>query len=435
MAKAVGGLDLPVNESQGGTNASTFNNARTNMGLNALINAQTIGYTALTSDRNKLIHYTGAGGVTLGFDAAATLLNGWAVVVRNDSATSITLNPNGAELINGAATLSLEPSQAVIVYCDGVGFYTEGEALQRLALSGGTMTGALILNADPTLALGAATKQYVDALAAGFDIKSPCLVATTASLTAIYVNGAAGVGATLTNSGALAAFSVDGVSPAINSRVLVKDQGTTFQNGIYTLTVVGSGAVAWVLTRATDYDQVAEIFPGNFILINSGTINANSAWIQTATVATIGTDPISFSQFGVGDFAPSDATYIVQTASGGLSAEQALGALATGLVKNTTVTGVLSIAIEGTDYYGPGGTDIPVTDGGTGVSTLTTPYGVLTAGTTATGPVQTLPSLGNSGDVLTSGGAGVLPSFLPATSGASTSIGLAYLVGNGIFSN
>lgn len=67
--------------------------------------------------------------------------------------------------------------------------------------------------------------------------------------------------------------------------------------------------------------------------------------------------------------APSDATYITQTANGGLSAEQALAALATGIVKNTTTTGVLSIAAEGTDYYGPGGTDVAITDGGTGAST------------------------------------------------------------------
>jgi len=67
--------------------------------------------------------------------------------------------------------------------------------------------------------------------------------------------------------------------------------------------------------------------------------------------------------------APSNATYIVQVANGTLTNEQALGALATGLVKNTTTTGVLSIAVEGTDYYGVGGTDIPVTDGGTGSST------------------------------------------------------------------
>lgn len=67
--------------------------------------------------------------------------------------------------------------------------------------------------------------------------------------------------------------------------------------------------------------------------------------------------------------APSAATYIVQTANSELSAEQALSSLATGLVKNTTGTGVLSIAAAGTDYYGPGSTDVAVADGGTGSST------------------------------------------------------------------
>jgi len=67
--------------------------------------------------------------------------------------------------------------------------------------------------------------------------------------------------------------------------------------------------------------------------------------------------------------APTDATYIVQTANGTLTNEQALGALATGLLRNTTTTGVLSIAVAGTDFYAPGSTDVAVADGGTGAST------------------------------------------------------------------
>lgn len=171
--------------------------------------------------------------------------------------------------------------------------------LPFVQLAGSTMTGALILNADPVTALGAVTKQYADAISAGLDIKAPAYAGTTATLNATYLNGAAGIGASLTNAGALAAFSIDGVSPPINSRILVKNQSSSFQNGIYTLTTVGSGAVAWILVRATDYDQApSEIFPGNFIIVDNGTVNATTGWIQTATVTTIGTDPITFSQFG-----------------------------------------------------------------------------------------------------------------------------------------
>lgn len=87
---------------------------------------------------------------------------------------------------------------------------------------------------------------------------------------------------------------------------------------------------------------------------------------------------------GSGNIAPKDATYIVQTANGTLTNEQALSALATGVVKNTTGTGVLSIAAEGTDYYSPGGTDVAVTDGGTGASTAAGARTNLGLGTIAT---------------------------------------------------
>lgn len=164
-------------------------------------------------------------------------------------------------------------------------------------LAGGTMTGPLILNADPSVALGAATKQYVDNAISGITIQGACRLATTGALTATYANGASGIGATLTNSGAQAALTLDGVATVVNDRILVKNQGSTFQNGIYTVTNIGSGATNWVLTRATDYDQVSEINPGDLVIITAGSTLTNSSWIETATVVTIGTDPITFSQF------------------------------------------------------------------------------------------------------------------------------------------
>jgi hypothetical protein len=170
--------------------------------------------------------------------------------------------------------------------------------LGALPLAGGTMTGYLLLNGDPVSSVGAVTKQYADAISSGLNIKAACYAGTTANLTATYLNGTSGVGATLANTGTLAAFSVDGTSPPVNSRILVKNQTSAFQNGVYTVTIVGSGATPWILTRATDFDQTSEIQAGDFILINTGTVNASTAWIETATVTTIGTDAINFSQFG-----------------------------------------------------------------------------------------------------------------------------------------
>lgn len=168
-----------------------------------------------------------------------------------------------------------------------------------LLLGGGTMTGALILNtSSPTTDLQAASKGYVDSVASGLNIQPSVVAASVTAFTVTYSNGVSGVGATLTNAGAMAAFSIDGQSPTVGQRILIKNQASTFQNGIYTVTTVGSGAVNWVLTRATDYDTPTEITPGDFVLVLNGTVNAQTQWVQTATVTTVGTDAITWDQFG-----------------------------------------------------------------------------------------------------------------------------------------
>lgn len=137
--------------------------------------------------------------------------------------------------------------------------------------------------------------------------KRSCLVATTANLNATYLNGEVlsnpGLGATLVNAGLLAAFSCDGITPAVGDRILVKDQTAALQNGIYTLTTLGSGSVPWVLTRAVDYDAGTslatpddEINQGDFVVIVQGTSNALTEWAQiNAGPFTVGTTPINFS--------------------------------------------------------------------------------------------------------------------------------------------
>lgn len=168
-----------------------------------------------------------------------------------------------------------------------------------LPLAGGTMTGDIIaFNATPPSSLSYATKSYVDTVATGLNIQPSCRVATTAALTVTYSNGSSGVGATLTNAGAQAALAIDGVTLSVNDRVLVKDQASALQNGIYTVTNVGSGASNWVMTRATDFDTPTEIQPGDLVLVNQGTVNISTSWVQTATVATVGTDSIVWNQFG-----------------------------------------------------------------------------------------------------------------------------------------
>ena len=179
----------------------------------------------------------------------------------------------------------------------------------------------------PVSAADAATKQYVDDVAQGLNIHAASYAATTANLNATYSNGTSGVGATLTNAGTQAAFTTDGVSPALNARILVKNQTTTSQNGIYTLSTVGTVSTNWVLTRATDFDTAAEIAGGDFTFVDAGSTLANTGWVCVDEVTTVGTDPVVFQQFsGAGTYTASTGVLLTGTnftgvvvASGGLS--------------------------------------------------------------------------------------------------------------------
>lgn len=178
----------------------------------------------------------------------------------------------------------------------GLTTFSTGDVVYSGSVNPTSLSKLAIGSAGQVLSISSGVPAWVN-LSTVLNYISAVLVATTVNLNATYLNGVSGVGATLVNAGTLAAFSVDGQSPAINSRVLVKDQSSTFQNGIYTLTTVGTGAVAWVLTRATDYNQPAEINPGDIVPVQTGTINADTSWIQGAVVTTIGTDPITFTKF------------------------------------------------------------------------------------------------------------------------------------------
>ena len=209
------------------------------------------------------------------------------------------------------------------------------------------------------IATAAAIKTYIDNIAIGLNVQGSCVCASTTALTVTYANGTAGVGATLTNAGAFAAIQLDGVSPTVGQRVLIKNQASSLQNGIYTVTTVGDGvSVNWVLTRATDFDTPTEIQPGDLVVLTGGTTQNQSSWLQTATVSAVGTDAITFVQF---------------TAS------------------------------------------LPVTvpNGGTGLTTFSA-YQILAGGTTATGALQQI-GIGSLGQLLQSQGAGALAAYTTAT--------------------
>ncbi len=143
-----------------------------------------------------------------------------------------------------------------------------------------------------------ANKMYVDQVAQGLDTKPSCVLATTENLTATYSNGSAGVGATLTNSGTQAVLVLDSTAANLGNRILVKDQTTRTQNGIYTVTSVGGASTNWVLTRATPEDQPSELSGGAFVFVEEGVLNQNNGYTFTHTGApTFGTTNLDVSQF------------------------------------------------------------------------------------------------------------------------------------------
>ena len=165
--------------------------------------------------------------------------------------------------------------------------------------AGDTMLGFLTLNADPTSALHAATKQYVDNLSGGINFHAPCHVATTGNLSATYLNGVSGVGATLTAS-AVGALSIDSHIPVVTDRVLVWQQTAGLQNGIYTVTDAGSATTPWILTRATDADNspAGELLNGDFTFIQQGITYGGFGFILNTTgTITVGVTAINYVQF------------------------------------------------------------------------------------------------------------------------------------------
>ena len=258
--------------------------------------------------------------------------------------------------------------------------------ITSIALTSGTVS------TTPANLTDLANKNYVDASVAGLTSQIACQYATAADLGAVtYSNGTSGIGATLTKISPFATLSVDGASPTVGQRILVKSQITTLQNGVYTVTNVGSGSAGWVLTRATDYDQTAEINAGDAFYIVSGSTLANTTWVQqTPSPVTVGTTAITFIQFGGSSTAGIKQPY----AANGAVYATSTSALTTGTLPTTgggtgltTFTSGGAVYATSTSVLATG--TLPTSGGGTGLTTFTaannaiysTSSSALTAGT------------------------------------------------------
>ena len=188
-------------------------------------------------------------------------------------------------------------------------------------VTGDSMTGNLTMTSGATVtgiptpvnSSDVANKAYVDASAQGLYVHGSVEAATTGALSGVtYNNGTAGVGATLTAT-TFGALNLDGYTSFVAgvTRVLVKDQASAAQNGIYVVTNAGSAGSAFVLTRATDADNHTpdQVIPGSFVFVSEGTTQSNTGWVQTGVgtgtndAIVLGTDNVAFTQFsGAGTY-------------------------------------------------------------------------------------------------------------------------------------
>lgn len=252
-----------------------------------------------------------------------------------------------------------------------------GQAANSVTITGGSITGM----PTPSAASDVANKSYVDAIAAGIQIKATATVATTAALpTNIYSNGASGVGATIAIV-ATGTLTVDGRVTALGDLVLVKNEATAANNGLYSVTTAGAIGVAAILTRYTDMNTATE-FSGALVPVgNIGTANANSLWLANPTTpVTVGTTAIPFTQL-------NGATDLIPGANIGISGN--------------------TISVIAT---------LPTTVGGLGITSFTS-GGII--GATGTGTLASSVLL-TSGALILGAGAGATPT--PAGLGTATTV-------------
>ena len=252
------------------------------------LDAQLTSIAGLTPADNDVLVGNGGGTYELltgaGFRSSQGLVIGTDIQAFDADLTQLgNFAPADSEFLvgtgNGAGDRWVLESGAVVRTSLGLGDIATQDQASFIKTNGtSTITAAIPMNnqkitglAAPTADQDAANKGYVDAVVAGLTWKNSVKAATVANVT---LSGAQ---------------TIDGVSLVAGDRVLVRAQTTSADNGIY---VVAAGA--W--TRSTDADSTAEL-ANAAVFVQDGTTLADTAWTQVATVATVGTDTVTFNQF------------------------------------------------------------------------------------------------------------------------------------------
>jgi hypothetical protein len=319
-------------------------------------------YDASATSWRKIV--AGYDGVTAGVISAGT--HALSLTITEDNG-QITVTPNLATSSNAGLLSS--------TFYDDLNTATSAATASKLVKRDASGN---ISVATPSADGHAATKGYVDAARSGLDVKDSVRAATTTAgtLSTSFANGSV----------------VDGVTLATGNRILIKDQNTGSENGIYTVNASGSP------TRATDADTSAEVTAGMFTFVAEGTTNADSGWVLTTNdTITLGTTALTFAQFsGAGQITAGDGLTKTGSTINAVGTADRITANADSIDIASTYAGQSTITTLGTittGVWGSGATDIAVASGGTGASTAAdarTNLGIKTSVGTATTSTSSL---------------------------------------------
>jgi hypothetical protein len=213
-------------------------------------------------------------------------------IYKNTTGTGVPAIAAAADIPVVAAGTSATGAMSALSRLDQI-------ATANLATASVGLNSQKIINLlDPTGAQDAATKNYVDSVVQGLDVHPSVRYASTVAVPGATYTATAGTSAR--GQFTTMPLTLDGGPLGAGNRVLVKDQATGAQNGIYVVTTVGTGANG-IWDRATDFDQDAEVTAGAYVFVEDGGVNADSGWILTTnnpiTVGGASGTTLTWAQF------------------------------------------------------------------------------------------------------------------------------------------
>ena len=357
------------------------------------------GVTSSTAELNTLTGITSSTAELNKLDGVAATTTQLDYVVNTPGA----LTANKAMIVDGNSSMNVIKTTQFYLGTSG-GVQVTASATELNLLDGITAIDtdlSTTAGTHTTLVSALAAKTYIDNTRSGLEVKDSVVVATTANIT---LSGTQ---------------TIDGIAVTAGQRVLVKDQTTASQNGIYVVS-----ASAW--SRSTDADTADELNSGCFFFVEKGTENADNGFVMSQDVAIVfGTTAITFSQFsGAGQItagsglAKSGDTLLVNTGTG-------ITVTSDNIVIDTAWAGQAAITTVGTIGTGTwNATAISATKGGTGINTSSaTGVGIVTSGTWTT-PAQLTVGFGGTGastftsnGILYGNGTGTIQATVAGTDG------------------